>query len=414
MHILGIETSCDETAVCVLECTGDFGGNFAYKTLGDALISQIAIHAPYGGVFPNLAKREHQRNLTPLLSRALDESGLLRVRTEAGPGVHSPQSVVRSILERETELLPQVETFLQTYDRPHIDCIAVTAGPGLEPALWVGVNFARALATQWELPLVAVNHMEGHIIASLVTQSRSVASSPQSVAKNQGATGHELRTSDFPAVALLASGGHTELQLVKGLGEYSLIGETRDDAAGEAFDKIARILDLPYPGGPEISRLAAEARAGGLVSPAPFPRPMLDSGDYDFSFSGLKTAARKLIEAHQPMTDDLRSAFSCEAEEAIVETLVIKTMRAADEHDAQTIIVGGGVSANVYLRSRLAEAAASEGRAVLFPGPGLSTDNAVMIALAGYFRALKEEFTDPAALRADGNMRLSSKIEKDQ
>ncbi|HUO56507.1 MAG TPA: hypothetical protein VMU27_03695, partial [Candidatus Paceibacterota bacterium] len=254
MKILGIETSCDETGVCVIDAHNDFSDGFNFKILGNTLYSQIAIHAPYGGVFPNLAKREHAKNLVPLLAQTLKESGLLAAASVSkGPAFvqnagdkqnKDNVSVIEGILQREPELFEQLKTFLDQYEKPAIDCIAVTHGPGLEPALWVGVNFARALATVWNIPLVSVNHMEGHIVMSM-------------------AQADTLVDFEFPVLSLLISGSHTELVLSNSWMEYELLGATRDDAVGEAFDKVARLLGLPYPGGPEISRLARETRAGG-------------------------------------------------------------------------------------------------------------------------------------------------------
>jgi N6-L-threonylcarbamoyladenine synthase len=236
MKLLGIETSCDETAVCIIAAEGNFGAEFRYNILGNALLSQATLHAKFGGVFPNLAKREHAKNLVPILKEALGQAGELRL-DQSSPATAS----LKALLVREPELLEQLEAFLQTHAKPDVDAIAVTAGPGLEPALWVGINFAKALSFAWNIPIVAANHMEGHIVLSMMGKER-------------------LAPFEFPALALLISGGHTELVLSKEFGTYQPIGQTRDDAAGEAFDKVARMLELPYPGGPEISRLAEEAR----------------------------------------------------------------------------------------------------------------------------------------------------------
>jgi len=378
MRVLAIETSCDETAVSVLEAEGEFGIDFSYKILGNALFSQAAQHAEFGGVFPNLAKREHEKNLVPIMQAALNEAGLFKNGASDASGI-------AKVLEREKELLVQLQDFLAAHAKPAIDCIAVTHGPGLEPALWVGVNFARALAAAWQLPIVAVNHMEGHIVVSALAQKEVV---------------------EFPALSLLVSGGHTELVLSREWLQYEILGSTRDDAAGEAFDKSARLLGLPYPGGPEISRLAAEARKYGGSTSISLPRPMMDSDDFDFSFSGLKTAVRRAVEGKELSADE-KAAMSREVEEAIVEVLVKKTLRAAEESTARTIICGGGVSANEYLRAELTEAGKNAGITIIFPPPELSTDNAVMIGLAGYFHALKKEFAEPATLAAKGNLKLA-------
>jgi N6-L-threonylcarbamoyladenine synthase len=368
-----------------------------FTVLGNALLSQADKHAAFGGVFPNLAKREHQHNLVPILSEALREASLLSPRSTPLP--ETTEHELSHILTREPELQTFMLEFLREHDAPSLDCIAVTHGPGLEPALWVGVNFAKALAHVWNLPIVPVNHMEGHIVASLIQESREHAEPHPST--------YHLSPITFPAIALLVSGGHTELQLVKKIGEYALLGHTRDDAAGECFDKCARLMNLPYPGGPHISRLAAEARTHKLPPTFALPRPMIDSRDTDFSFSGLKTAVRRTLEKHGALSEDESRALAREVEDAIVDVLVKKTLAAAETHGASTIIVGGGVSANAHLHTRLTEAAAETGATVLFPPRDLSTDNAIMIAMAAYAHALQQEFADPAHLKAQGNLKLA-------
>ncbi len=403
--MLSIETSCDETAVCIIEASGDLpaqaaiGADFRFEVLGNALYSQVAIHAPYGGVFPNLAKREHAKNLIPLLIQALKQS---RKGRSFVKNVDNPEgrSLVKAqeILAREADMYELMADFLHEYEKPDIDAIAVTYGPGLEPALWVGVNLARALSIIWGVPLVGVDHMEGHIMMSAM----------------QNGT---LADFQFPLLSLLISGGHTELVLSREWMQYEVIGATRDDAVGEAFDKVARLLGLPYPGGPEISRLAREARDGRnsfshrehgeTVSPITFTPPMLHSKDFDFSFSGLKTEVRKFVEGKvldENMKMDIARAF----EDATAQVLVRKTLAAVEEYGVATVIVGGGVSANTFIREELAEALEnSSGAQLLVPPPDLATDNALMIALAGYFHALKKDFADPATLRADGNLKLA-------
>lgn len=395
MRILGIETSCDETAVCFIEASGDFGPGFRFKTLGNALFSQASLHAQYGGVFPNVAKREHALHLVPMLSQALTAAGALSRADALMPG--AALLPLKDLLGREPELFSALIPFLIQHKKPSIDAIAVTHGPGLEPALWVGINFAKALSLVWDIPLVAVNHMEGHVVMSMVADATSEHS-------------HNLksmRVFDFPTLALLISGGHTELVLSKQFGVYERIGETRDDAAGEAFDKVARLLDLPYPGGPEISRLAAEARALGTTPRFHFTPPMLKSKDYDFSFSGLKTEVRKIAEANAPLSIDLKRHIALAFENAVAEVLVAKTLRAVEEYGASTVVVGGGVSANTFIRAELAVALHKDASAqLLVPPPSLATDNALMIALASYFRAQRGEVADVAALSAQGNLAL--------
>ena len=397
MKILGIETSCDETAVCLIEADGSFDDSFQYKVLGNALLSQIAIHAPYGGVFPNLAKREHAKNLVPLLSQVLvqasDSQRLTLEINSRGETSGIATDQLEQILEREPELFNQLEKFLAEYSKPEIDAIAVTYGPGLEPALWVGVNFARALSLAWDVPIVATNHLEGHIAMAMVESTDAIS--------------YKLKTISFPAVALLISGGHTELDLVREWPLFETIGETRDDAVGEAFDKVARMMGLPYPGGPEISRLAAEARADEIRSSEKLPRPMMHENNFDFSFSGLKTAVLRLVKDKE-LTEGEKMAMAREFEDAATEVLVKKTIRAVDEYDAHTVIVGGGVSANTHIKSELKRALDERGIELLVPPQEYATDNALMIALAGYFHAKNGEFADPATLRANGNLRLGT------
>lgn len=392
MKILGIETSCDETAVCLIDASGDLlasmeplaktGGDFRYNILGNALYSQIATHAPYGGVFPNLAKREHAKNLVPLLQSTLQQSHLLKYGTTS-----YDTEKTNELLEREPELFEQLSIFLAKYEKPDIDAIAVTYGPGLAPALWVGVNFARALSFAWNVPIVGVNHMEGHIVMAMMKDD----------------TFGEL---EFPLLSLLISGGHTELVLSREWMHYEIIGRTRDDAVGEAFDKVARILGLPYPGGPHISRLAEIDRATYAQSRISFTVPMLHSGDLDFSFSGLKTEVKKYVESHPPQNDDDRQSIARAFEDTATRALIVKTKRAIEEYGAQTIVVGGGVSANTHIRAQLIQEATPLGLQVLFPPPELATDNAVMIALAGYFHAIKNNYADADTLRADAQLSL--------
>jgi N6-L-threonylcarbamoyladenine synthase len=390
MKVLGVETSCDETAIAVLDASGDVGHGFEFKIRGHALLSQAKEHAQYGGVFPNVAKREHARNLVPVLMETLRQAELL---SESGPAL-SQETIedVRAILEREDELHEFLSEFFRDHTKPGIDCIAVTAGPGLEPALWVGINFARALSHVWGIPLVAVNHMEGHILVAMM---------------HHGTLAHF----EFPLVSLLVSGGHTELILSREWMQYEMLGSTRDDAAGEAFDKVARLLGLEYPGGPEISKYARLARGERLASAYVLPRPMLHSDDYDFSFAGLKTAVRNLAKAHEPASEEFKKQIAREFENAVTDVLVKKTMRAIDEYGARTLLVGGGVSANEHLRKTLTETLKDAGNpaTLLLSPPELATDNAVMIALAGYFRALKKQYIPLDQLVANGNLQLAEK-----
>jgi N6-L-threonylcarbamoyladenine synthase len=390
MKILGIETSCDETAISIIEAEGDFDGGFSFEVLGNALLSQADKHAEYGGVYPSLAKREHAKNLTPMLQVALTEADML-TRSEAPETSKEKLDEIKELLHREPELFAQLLMFLAQYKKPEVDAIAVTIGPGLEPALWVGVNFARALSEIWNIPIVAVNHMEGHIIISAIQDSA-------------------LAEVKFPALALLISGGHTELVLMDKWLSYKKIGQTRDDAVGEAFDKTARLLGLPYPGGPQISHLAHQAREKNLDQPFSLPRPMLHSDDADFSFSGLKTAVRKLVEEIGEPTNEQKKQIAREFEDAAADVFVSKVKASMEKHNIQTLIMGGGVSANTYIKERIGEMVSSEysDASVFVSPPERATDNALMIALAGYFRAQKKEFTEIENLKANGNLSLSN------
>nr|MDQ3014587.1 tRNA (adenosine(37)-N6)-threonylcarbamoyltransferase complex transferase subunit TsaD [bacterium] len=403
MKILGIETSCDETAVCIIEATGGIEQPH-FKVLGDALYSQVKTHAEYGGVFPMIAKREHAKNLVPLLKKALTEAQLLMSSkadefVPLSPTARSPESLkfqssseaegprpvtnssassdnIATILNREPELLKSIQGLFSTIQKPDIDMIAVTAGPGLEPALWVGITFAQALSAAWNIPLIAANHMEGHIVSPLISEH------PASQAQHPSLSKEGIK---FPALALLISGGHTELVHINDWTDYKVIGRTRDDAIGEAFDKVARLLSLPYPGGPEISKLAAAGREKGITSQFHFPRPMINTKDYDFSFSGIKTSVLYTVQKLPEITDDIRTEIALEFENAVTEVIISKTRKALEEFGAQTLILGGGVIANTYIREQFKKLIGEFPHVqLLIPEFKLSTDNAVMIAAAAY------------------------------
>jgi N6-L-threonylcarbamoyladenine synthase len=386
MIILSIETSCDETAISIVEFTKE-GVSTKIQLLGNTLISQSKIHAEYGGVFPMLAKREHQKNLIPILRETLMQAKPM----EQVKNTEKISQEVEKILEKESELLEQFKLFIPGIKKPPIDAIAVTQGPGLEPALWVGINFARALAVTWDLPLIPTNHMEGHILVSTLEQV--------------GQTEYVQKPIEFPALALLISGGHTELVLMKEFGSYNIVGKTLDDAIGECFDKIARTLELPYPGGPEISRLAEEARKKNISSPTTLPRPMIHSHNFDFSFSGLKTAVLYLTQKIGTLTPETRMSIAREAEDAITDVVILKTFGAIEEYGTQTIIIGGGVIANINIREMLKKKAIEKHVNIMFPNISHSTDNAFMIALAGYENRAKK-LTGNAPIKALGNLKL--------
>jgi N6-L-threonylcarbamoyladenine synthase len=387
MIILSIETSCDETAVSFLEAVGDFP-HTKYNILGNALYSQIEIHREYGGVFPTLAKREHIATIVPILETATKEAGI----KQAKPTQLSEETIAKlhEVLNREHGLADQLISYHKSYGIPLVDAVAVTNGPGLEPALWVGVNFAKALGVLWNVPVIPVDHMEGHILAAAFD-------------------GHQLKPVNFPALSLLVSGGHTELIIMRDWGEYEKIGATRDDAVGEAFDKVARLLGLPYPGGPEVSSLARLAREARLPPFAELPTPMLKSDDFDFSFSGLKTAVRYAI-GKRILSETDKQALARDFEDVVVKVLVTKVQKAIGTYGVDTLIVGGGVAANTRLRDSLTALSTPQNYpdlSVYLPRPDLSTDNSIMIALAGHSR-LREGLSPEslATLRADGNKSL--------
>lgn len=317
MNILGIETSCDETAAAIVA-----NGK---KLLGNVVASQIADHTPYGGVVPEIASRRHVENIIGVIRAVFTESGI-------GQG--------------------------------HIDAVAVTQGPGLLGSLLVGVMAAKALAYSLDIPLVPVNHIEGHIAALYLDSADLLPPKP-------------------PFVALVASGGHTHLYHVLKVTDYRLLGQTRDDAAGEAYDKVAKMLELGYPGGPEIDRLAQDGQADAIK----FPRPLMIKGSLDFSFSGLKTAVLyHLRKQPSPLTKTQKADIAASFQQAVADVLVGKILSAAHMVGVDQIAVAGGVASNSLLRSELADKGSQQGLKVCFPPKNLCTDNAAMIASAGYYR----------------------------
>ncbi|HEY4972138.1 MAG TPA: tRNA (adenosine(37)-N6)-threonylcarbamoyltransferase complex transferase subunit TsaD, partial [Steroidobacteraceae bacterium] len=319
MRILAIETSCDESAVAVLD---EQRGLLAHE-----LWSQVDLHRAFGGVVPELASRDHLRRLLPLLRTALERAGTVAAQIEG---------------------------------------VAYTAGPGLVGALLTGAALARSLSFGWKVPAIGIHHLEGHLLAPML----------------------ETPVPPFPHVALLVSGGHTMLIEVRGIGEYRMLGQTRDDAAGEAFDKSAKLLGLPYPGGPELAQLAASGRPGRYA----FPRPMLDRPGFEFSFSGLKTAVMQAVRA-ATLSDQERADVAYAVQDAIVATLCAKALRALEYTGHRALVVAGGVGANRELRTRLTGEAKLHGVQVYFPRLEFCTDNAAMIAVAGLYRLRAHEHT---------------------
>jgi len=338
MNILAIETSCDDTCIAVIKVSGK--KRHSFKILSNIVSSQTEIHKKYGGVYPTLAKREHQKNLPLVLEKALK---FKRGRTSIAS----------------------------------IDLIAVTVGPGLDPCLWTGINFAKELAKKWGLPIVPVNHIEAHILVNFQFSIFNF----QKI---------------FPAVCLVVSGGHTQLILMRDIGKYKILGETRDDAAGECFDKVARILGLEYPGGPAIAKEAKKYRGRASIK---LPRPMINQKNYDFSFSGLKTAVLYKYKNKKYIKE-----MAKEVQQAIIDVLIKKTIKAAKDCRVKTIILGGGVSANDELRKQFIYKLQTINYKLNFlvPDKKFCTDNAVMTGIAGYFGKPK----DSQKIKADANLRI--------
>lgn len=334
--VLGVETSCDETAASVVRD--------GREILSNIIASQVDLHRLYGGVVPEIASRKHIELIMPVIDLALKEAGIV------------PDD---------------------------LDAIAVTYGPGLVGALLVGLSVAKAMALALGCPLVGINHIEGHIYANFL----------------------EYPEVEPPLVCLTVSGGHTDLLYIDTYGHYDILGRTRDDAAGEAFDKIGRVLGLRYPGGPEVARLAVD----GDPQAVDFPRGLLQADTYDFSFSGLKTAAINYIHTLKQRGEPLPVAdIAASLQAAIVDVLVSKTVAAAQAYGVKTVLLSGGVAANESLRTQLSQAAALHGMRVHYPPPLLCTDNAAMIACAGHYRHLRGE-QSPWDLNAIPNLRLGDK-----
>ncbi len=348
MRILSIETSCDDTAISIVEFTEN-AGQITCKILADVVSSQTDLGIQYGGVFPAMAKGEHIKNLPIVYEQVITQA-------------HNPD----------------------------IDAIALTYGPGLEPCLWTGITFAKELAEKLGVPIIPVNHMEGHLLSSLLPQYE---------------INKEIILRDFPenSISLLVSGGHTQIIKIDKLGSYEIIGSTLDDAVGEAFDKVARMMDLPYPGGPHISKLAEIARGRPSKSPK-FPRPMLHSKDYNFSFSGLKTAVLYHIRDNPIQGEEDRIAIAREFEDSAIEVVIKKTVKAIEEFGSTHLLLGGGVAANKYLQNELSRVSSENNFEVYYPVRQITGDNALMIAIAGYFH--KDEIAKPEDLKADGNLKL--------
>ncbi len=344
MKILGIETSCDDTSVALVDCNDQ-----GFFVLSEKTASQVEVHKKYGGVVPEVAGREHAENIFPV-----------------------------------------IEQVTQGHDKP--DAIAVTAGPGLITGLLVGIEAAKILSYLWSVPLLDINHIEGHIHSVLIQRDEQ-----------------QNKKIQFPAVCLTVSGGHTMIILVKNFGHYVTLGQSKDDAAGEALDKVGKLIGLEYPGGPKISRLAEKGNPEAMD----FPRPMIGENNFDFSFSGLKTAALYWLKDnarkqndHYMLPEKTKADFCASFEAALVEVLVFKTMKAAQKHEPRGLILAGGVSANRLLRRVMQKTADSINCPLLMAESGYSMDNAAMIAAAGYTHAKNSRYISWKNIKADPDWRL--------
>ena len=375
MIILSIETSCDDTCIAILEIK-----NSKFKLLSNVVSSQEKLHAKYGGVWPFLAKREHKKNLPIVFKKALKEAKIAKEK---------------------------------------INLIAVTTGPGLEPCLWQGVNFTKDLAEKLKIPIIPIDHIEAHILSNFLPKINSnfqiFASQKIKTKEKENKFLNNFSTSYFqkffPAICLIVSGGHTQLILIKKIGNYKILGETRDDAAGECFDKIARILGLGYPGGPAIAAEAAKYKIKNINQKIQLPRPMINQKNYDFSFSGLKTSVlylvKNLTSNNKKLTIEQKRIIAFEAQQAIIDVLIHKTLKAVKEYKVKTVILGGGVTANKELKKQFKEKIQKEFSNLLFltPHSEFCTDNAAMIAITGYFNWLKNK-NKKRDIEINANLRL--------
>lgn len=360
MLIFSIETSCDETSVAIVKAAGK--KNPRFEILANIVSSQIKKHKRFGGVVPNLAARLHLENINFCIGEAFKKAKIT-------PG--------------------------------QIDLIAVTRGPGLIPALLIGTQVAKSLSYIWRKPIIGVNHMEGHIYSNWIP----IGVNPKQI-QNSKLKISKKRDINFPVLNLIVSGGHTMLVLAKDHFKYEVIGETRDDAVGESFDKVARLLGLPYPGGPIIEKLAKNYK-GDLID---FPRPMMHSPDYDFSFSGLKTAVLYTVRKAKKIDKEFQKKISASFAEAALDVLVYKAIKATKEFKVKTLTVSGGVSANKKLSEKIKKALKDNGLAIEFLSPdvAMSTDNAAMVAVTGFFRREAGSIDSWKNLKANANLRFQS------
>lgn len=403
MIILSIETSCDETAIALIEASGTLNaekrgtgaerrGNLKFKIIKNLVASQIKIHAPFGGVVPNIAKREHLLNLPILMGKIL---GISNFQFPIKFQIQNSKFPARTTIQSGRQILDS------------IDLVAVTVGPGLEPALWTGINFAKQIYAEMrgnnkrrktqKVELQGVSHLDGHIYSFLLNKNKTASTKHE--ARSTKNFGFRHSDFEFPAVHLLVSGGHTTLLLMKDLKTVKKIGETVDDAVGEAFDKTARILGLPYPGGPEIEKLAKKGNSEEII----FPRPMLNQKNYNFSFSGLKTSVLYYLRDNKNYKkEDVAASF----QKAAFDVLIKKTLRAAEQYKAKSIMISGGVSANKSLAKLFTKELKNlntKGTHIELLVTQFPTDNASMIAAAAYINYLRKK---KYKLTANGNLNI--------
>jgi len=417
MNILSIETSCDDTSLAIIRAPAPRGrGSFnkierrgknqvSFDVVSSVVSSQIKIHKKWGGVYPALALRAHQKNLIPVLKKVLEKAGELQIapfdRLRAIPkGIElatweRKNTTIKEILDKEPELLNNFLRFIPKIKKPNIDAISITEGPGLEPCLWTGINLARALSFFWKMPVIPINHVKAHIFANFVKEKINLK-------KDSGF---------FPALALVVSGGHTQLILMNNFKKYKILGETQDDAAGECLDKVARILGLEYPGGPVIEKKAEEWQMANCKFKINLPRPMINSKNYDFSFSGLKTAVLYDFKTRSTKIKKDKNyirQICFETQQAIFDVLIKKTLKAAKDFRVKTLLLGGGVVSNQELKKQIKKAIKNSlpETKLMIPEPYYCTDNAVMTGINSYFNFPSGKLKHWQNLKAKANLRI--------
>ena len=420
LNLLAIETSCDETAICILnfkkeQKVNDLTNqaNLNFSILSNHILSQINLHRPFGGVFPNLAKREHAKNIVRIFIESLKEANLYTEKENQENFLEKENlkiQDIKNLLEKENEMLQEILNLFSKIEKPNLDFLAITSGPGLSPALWIGINFAKAISIFWDIKIYPINHLEGHIMSSLV--------------EKKDENKYQIKNIFFPTLCLLISGGHTEIIFFENWGKYKKIGQTIDDAIGEAFDKVARSLSLPYPGGPEISKIADEMREKIntnleiknkweiYLKNYKLPRPLLNTQELNFSFSGLKTAVINNINKLKKdnfQEEEILKYTSLDFENATAEILLKKIKKSIEKYNASNLLIGGGVIANNFIRKSFIDFSENEKINLFIPEKFLTGDNAFMIGLVAMREIL--EFKNPKNIldiKADSNFSVEN------